>query len=73
MNVMEAIEESPFASILSSLHDGSFTEVSVVARLISLLLFCISAFVFNYIILRAMEEDESAAAPVWQCSCGRVN
>lgn len=76
VDIAEAIEESPFATIFSTLSDDSPVAISAVARLGSLLLFCISAFVFNHTIELASEEDKSATfttTPTWQCSCGRVN
>lgn len=71
MNAAEAY------AIASALQINSFGTVSLVARLGSLLLFCISAFVFNNMIQLASAEDEKApvvvVAPTWQCSCGQVN
>jgi len=76
VDIAEAIEESLFASVLSPLTDDSLVTISTVARLGSLLLFCISAFVFNHTIELASETDKNVAvatAPTWQCTCGRVN
>lgn len=56
--------------------NSSLIELSVIARLVALLLFCISAFVYRETMNSAKAEDRkvsASAATGWRCSCGRTN
>ena len=72
-DVIETVKSGPFSP---ELRLGSEGVVGTVARLGSLLLFCISAFVFDIMILRVRRKCANAVvadAPTWQCACGQVN
>ncbi len=82
LNVIDTVGSLGAFSVLSDLQLTSVSELASICHMAALLLFGISAFVFNNAMLRARFEDkrrqaEQPSAPevvhMWQCSCGHVN
>ena len=82
LNIFDTLGSMNEYFALSEIRLTSTSELANIAHIAALLLFGISAFVFNNAILRARVEDRKQEPPqaaaskvihVWQCSCGYVN